>query len=414
MDDFLWGTATASYQVEGGNTNNDWWEWEKSGKIKTGDSALIACNHYNLYKEDFQLIKFLSNNAYRFSVEWSRIEPRRGEFNEKEILHYVDMLRELKRLNIEPVLTLHHFTIPTWFRDMGGFFNEDSPKIFANYVRHVVPYFSDYVKYWITINEPMVLSSLGYFLGMWPPGDKDFGKTVKVSRNLILCHMEANKAIKENKSDAQVSVAQHILIFEPDNKWNPFDSSIAKFNNFMLNYAFLDALTKGRIPYPFSKGKFYSDLENSIDYIGLNYYTRVFVKFTPKGLFKEAERNMPKNDFNQYIYPEGIERVIVNLANRYGLRIMVTENGIADREDKWRSEYILKTVESMKNAVKRGANIFGYMFWSLMDNFEWNEGYSMKFGLFEVDFKTQERKPRKSAYTYKEVVTKYKNGLKQD
>lgn len=413
MQEFLWGTATASYQVEGGIQNNDWWEWEKAGRIKTGDSAIVACDHYNRYKDDFRLTKFLENNAYRFSIEWSRIEPERGKFDEKAIEHYLEMLKELKNLGIEPILTLHHFTIPLWFKEMGGFLNEESPKIFADYIKNIVPYFKDYVNYWITINEPMILSSLGYFLGKWPPGEHSALNTFKVSKNLLLSHMEANKIIKENRSGAQVSIAHHILIFEPDKLWNPLDGAIARFNNFILNYSFLDALTTGKITYPFSRGEFYSDLKNSIDFIGLNYYTRVFVKFSLRGLFREAERKMPKNDFNQYIYPEGIERVLVNLAKRYGLRIMITENGIADREDKWRSEYILKTVESMKNAVKKGVDIFGYMFWSLMDNFEWNEGYSMKFGLFEVNFETQERKPRKSAFTYRDIAKKFKKGLKE-
>ncbi len=414
MDNFLWGTATASHQVEGGNTNNDWWEWEKAGHIKTGDSSLIACDHYRRFREDFRLVKELNNNSYRFSIEWSRIEPEPGKFNEKEIQHYVEMLQELRALQIEPVLTLHHFTIPTWFSKMGGFLNDKSPEIFSRFVAYVVPFLKDYVNYWITINEPMVLSTLGYFLGMWPPGERSFSLTTRVAKNLLLCHMNANRIIKEIKSSSQVSIAHNMLIFEPNNSFNPLDRAIAGFNSFIFNHSFLDAIHSGRIPYPISRGEFYSDLRDSIDYIGLNYYTRVFVKFTVKGLFREGERDMPKSDFNQYIYPEGIERLLIDLHTRYGKKIMITEHGIADKEDRWRGEVLKKTVEAMKRSTKRGVNIIGYMHWSLMDNFEWNEGYSMKFGLYEVDFETQERKPRKSAEVYKQIAVEYKNGLKEE
>jgi len=406
MEKFLWGTATSSHQVEGGNFYNDWWEWEKLGKIKTKDSSHPACDHYNRYREDFELIKFLNNNSYRFSIEWSRIEKREGEFDEKEIEHYVDMLRELRKLNIEPILTLHHFTIPMWFKEKGGFLNEESSKIFKAFVERVVPYFKDYVKYWITINEPIILAILGYMFGWWPPGEKSFKKSMKVIRNLILSHMEAYKVIKTNRKESSVSIAHNMMLFYPYRNFF-LDKKVVSYLSNLYNNLFLDALTTGVIKRPFGKNEFYSDLKDSIDFIGVNYYTRIFVRFHPLKIFQERKKKgVVLTDFGYEYYPEGLYEILLNL-KRYRKRILITENGIADKEDKLRGDFIKKSIDAIKRAKEKGVDVFGYMYWSLMDNFEWLEGYSMKFGLFEVNFETLERKPRNSAYVYRDMVKSY-------
>ncbi len=405
MDNFLWGVATSSHQVEGGNFYNDWWEWEKMGKIKTNDSSHPACDHYHLYKEDFKLIKFLNNNAYRFSIEWSRIEKEEGKFDEKEIEHYVDMLKELKKLNIEPLLTLHHFTIPIWLKEKGGFLNPESIDYFKRFVDKVVPYFKDYVKYWVTINEPVVLALLGYFFGWWPPGEKNLKKGLKVIKNLILSHMYANIIIKENRSDSLVSIAHNMMLFYPYRNFF-MDKFLVNKVSPIYNDLILDALTSGYIKKPVGNNEFYSDLKDSIDYIGVNYYTRAFVEFHPFKLYNEKKRkDAILTDFGYEYYPEGIYEILSNL-KKYNKKIIITENGIADKEDKLRGEFITKSIEAIKKAKKEGLDIAGYFYWSLMDNFEWVEGYSMKFGLYEVDFKTLERKIRKSAYIYKDICEK--------
>lgn len=406
MNKFLWGTATSSHQVEGGNFYNDWWKWEKMGKIKTKDSSHPSCDHYHRFKEDFKLIKFLKNNSYRFSIEWSRIEKEEGVFDEREIQHYIEMLQELKKLNIEPILTLHHFTIPLWFKKKGGFLNNDAPKIFKNFVERVVPYFKNYVKYWITINEPIVLAVLGYLFGWWPPGERSFRKTMKVIRNLLLSHMEAYKTIKRNKENSFVSIAHNMMLFYTYRNFL-LDKKVSSYLSRLYNDLFIDALITGVIKKPFGRNEFYSDLKNSLDFMGVNYYTRVFVKFHPFKIFSEVKRKgAVLTDFGYEYYPEGLYEVLMNLKD-YGKEILITENGIADREDKLRGDFIKKSVEAVKKAIEGGVKVFGYIYWSLIDNFEWLEGYSMKFGLFEVDFKTLERKPRKSAYIYREIQESY-------
>lgn len=405
MNNFLWGTATSSHQVEGGNFYNDWWEWERLGKIKTKDSSHPSCNHYNLYKEDFKLIKDLSNNAYRFSVEWSRIEKEEGKFDEKEIEHYVDMLKELKRLNIEPLLTLHHFTIPIWLYKKGGFLNENFLSFFERFVKKVVPYFKDYVKYWVTINEPTIIGLLGYLFGWWPPGEKNFKKCFMAIKNLVLAHMKAKNIIKQEREDSFISIAHNMMIIEPFRK-NFLDKFIANKLSYIYNYLVLDALTSGIMKKPLGDNEFYSDLKDSIDYIGVNYYTRTFLSFHPfKLINQKIKKDTTLTDFGYEYYPEGIYEILISL-NKYNKPIIITENGIADKEDKLRGDFIRKSIESIKRAKIKGANILGYFYWSLMDNFEWIEGYSMRFGLYEVDFKTLERRRRSSALIYKEICEK--------
>lgn len=400
--EFLWGTATAAHQVEGGNYYNDWWLWEKTGRIKTGDSSDPACDHYHLFREDFQLIKFLNNNAYRFSVEWSRIEKEEEKFDEKEIEHYVEMLQELKRLHIEPVLTLHHFTLPIWLAEKGGAENSDFPRYFARFVKRVVPAFKDYVHYWITINEPVVLAVLGYLFGEWPPGIKSFRRMAKVGRNLLYAHRDAYLAIKEQSPSALVSIAHNMQNFYPSSFWNPVDVVLAKTVDRYYNFSFLETLIDGKIRRPFGKGERDSSLQETLDYIGLNYYTRAFLHFGFKG-FQEVKKKALRNDFGWEVYPQGIYEILVRL-KPLGKGIMITESGTADQEDKIRPRYLRDIISWMRKASQEGVKTIGYMHWSLMDNFEWLEGYSMRFGLFEVDFKTQERKPRQSAYVYREIA----------
>ncbi len=405
MEKFFWGTATSSHQVEGGNFYNDWWEWEKMGKIKTNDSSNPSCDHYHLYKDDFKLIKFLNNNSYRFSIEWSRIEKEEGKFDEKEIEHYIDMLKELKKLDIEPFLTLHHFTIPIWLKEKGGFLNPDSVEYFSRFVRKVIPYFKDYVNYWITINEPVVLAVLGYIFGWWPPGEKSIKKAFKVVKNLILSHNRAYTIIKEEKEESLVSIAHNMQLFYPYRKFF-LDKRLANYLSELYDFKFLDCLYEGVIKKPFGGNEVISSLKDSFDFIGVNYYTRAFVKFHPFKIFSEAKRkDAILTDFGYEYYPEGLYEILVNL-KKYNKKIIVTENGIADREDKLRGEFIRKSIDALKRAKKDGVDIIGYFYWSLMDNFEWAEGYSMKFGLYEVDFKTLERKIRNSAYIYKEICEK--------
>lgn len=401
---FLWGTATASHQVESGNFYNDWYLWEKEGKIKTGDSAHPSCEHNLRYKDDFDLIKFLNNNSYRFSIEWSRIEKEEGIFDENEIEHYLNMLKEMKIRDIEPILTLHHFTIPQWLYHKGGFENTEFPEYFSRFVKKVVPYYKEFTNYWITINEPVIIALMGYILGDWPPGVKNRKRAFSVLKNLAFAHAKAYDIIKEEKKESLVSIAHNLMIFEPAT-WNPLDHLICRLLDSWFNMAFLKTLIEGNLYPPIGKGKFYPELKNKLDYIGVNYYTRAFFKFGIKGLAEYKRKNVPRSDFGFEIYPEGLYEVLMRL-KPFGLPVMITENGMADKKDIYRPDFLKTTLKSVYRAIQEGIDILGFMHWSLMDNFEWVEGYSMRFGLFEVDFQTQERKPRKSALLYKELATK--------
>ncbi len=398
---FLWGTATASHQVESGNFYNDWWLWEKEGKIKTGDSAHPSCEHNLRYKEDFYLIKFLNNNSYRFSIEWSKIEKEEGVFDENEIEHYLNMLKEMKIRDIEPILTLHHFTIPQWLYHKGGFENPEFPEYFSKFVSKVVPYYKELANYWITINEPVIVALMGYIFGDWPPGIKNRKRAFSVLKNLAFAHAQAYDIIKEKKKDSLVSIAHNLMIFKPAT-WNPLDYMVCHLLDSWFNMAFLKTITEGRIYSPIGKKEFHPELKNKLDYIGVNYYTRSFFKFGIRGFAEYKRKNVPRSDFGFEIYPEGLYEVLMRL-KPFGLPVMITENGMADKKDLYRPDFLKTSLKSVSRAIKEGVDILGYMHWSLMDNFEWVEGYSKKFGLLETDFKTQERKPRGSAYLYQKA-----------
>ncbi|GFP43813.1 beta-glucosidase, partial [Candidatus Hakubella thermalkaliphila] len=353
------------------------------------------------YKEDFDLIKFLNNNSYRFSIEWSRIEKEEGKFDQNEIEHYVNMLREMKIRDIEPVLTLHHFTIPQWLYQKGGFENPQFADYFSRFVSKVVPYYKEFTNYWITINEPVIIALMGYIFGDWPPGVKDRKRAFSILRNLVFSHAKAYDIIKEEKKESLISIAHNMTILKPATR-NPLHHIASCTLNNWFNMAFLKTLTEGSIYPPIGNKSFHSELKNKLDFIGLNYYTRAFLKFTIKGVAEFKRKNVPRSDFGFEIYPEGLYEILMKLKS-FGLPVMITENGIADHEDKYRPDFLKKSLLAVSRAIKKGLDILGYLHWSLMDNFEWVEGYSMKFGLFETNFLTQERKPRESAYIYQKA-----------
>lgn len=378
---FLWGTSTSSYQVEGG-IKSDWSEWEKSSarieqlkKENKNPEEFInktACNQYLLYKTDFDLAKQLHNNSHRFSVEWARIEPEEGRFDEKEINHYKKVIKALKSRRLEPFLTAYHFTLPLWISDEGGWLNKKSVKYFEDYVSRISSEFND-VRFWITINEPMILLYRGYIEGSWPPAYRNPVKAYKALRNLIQAHKNAYKIIHED-TKAKVGIASNIIYFR----------GLYKMIDYLFNWHFLNKIN------------------NHQDFIGLNYY--MSNSFPSSSRFKRSEMGWE-------ICPEGLYPILKHLRG-YNLPIYITENGIADSNDVQRDEYILKHLFQIHRAISEGVDVKGYFHWSLIDNFEWECGFAKKFGLCEVDFKTMKRKPRNSFYTYKKICAK--NGISRD
>ncbi len=413
-DDFLWGAATSAYQVEGNNIYSDWWEWEQAGHTEPSKDA---CDHYARYKGDFQLAKELGHNAHRLGVEWSRLEKEEGKWDNSEWDHYKDVIAELTRLSIEPVLTLHHFTIPLWLARQDGWANEKTPVLFSRFAAKAAKELGKNVRYWITINEPNILAFLAYFMGIWPPGKKDFHEALLVLRNLLRGHVLSYKAIKENFNgnhtggDVKVGTAMAVTAFHPCSYFSIPDRLSVFARERLHNHSFINSAIMGKTLIPgLPKEKL--PCKNTVDFIGLNYYFRQFVRHDrsfvkkPLGDICSLEHHPeagPATDMGWEIYPEGLYEVARSF-RRYNLPLVVTENGLATKDDTVRQKYIKDHLVQLLKAINEGIPIKGYLHWSLLDNFEWAEGYSKKFGLVEVDFSTQKRTVRDSARYYSDVI----------
>lgn len=401
-ENFYWGAATASYQVEGGIENCDWAKAARDGRVP---ECGRACDHYNQYENDFDLAVELGHNAHRFSIEWARIEPEAGKFNQDEIEHYRQVLQALKQRVITPYMTLWHFTLPQWFVDRGGFEHKDSPKIFARYARFVIEQLGDEINRVTTMNEPMVLLDLGWRKGNWPPfkkfnlgsfftrthsGDNEQNRPdvsnlyiftyFTVLKNLIKAQKLAYQAIKQVNKDIDVSLVKHTIAYDHDGRL--FNRFRAWFQDRFFNHSFLKRVAP------------------HVDSFGLNYY-----HYVPFG--SEIER---KTDMGWNFAPEHIYEALLVLW-RYRKPIFVSEAGIADHDDSDRAEYIEKQIVGVKKALEEGIDVRGHLYWSLMDNYEWALGFDKKFGLIEIDYETLERKVRPSAWRYKELIKQYSKNI---
>jgi beta-glucosidase len=400
--DFLWGAATSAYQVEGNNTKSDWWQWER----KSGVAGLSrqACRHYEFFEQDFDLAVSLNHNSHRLSVEWSRIEPQQGFFAEEEITHYKKVISALNKRNLEPVVTLSHFTIPQWFADMGGWKNKSAVNFFLRFVRKTVSALAPNVRFWITINEPLVYVYHSYMLGVWPPQEKSLFAAQKVTATLVDAHIKSYRLIRDlykesNLNRPWISIAKNIQAFEPciSSIRNKIATAI---RDRVYNFDFLDKLMRAQ----------------TLDFIGVNYYSRNLVElygWWPKNFAMDCCRmnhsRLRKNSLGWDIYPKGLYDMLIKL-NRYNLPIMITENGICTDDDGLRWDFIREHLSAIHKAIEDGVNVTGYLYWSLLDNFEWDKGFAPRFGLIDVDYDTFKRTVRESAYKYAQVC---KSGILQ-
>jgi beta-glucosidase len=406
---FLWGTATASHQVEGGNANNDWWDWEQqSGRIRDGSRSGLACDHYHLYQEDFRLLADLGQNAHRLSIEWSRIEPTRGAFDLDEIRHYRHVLESLRSLGIEPIVTLHHFTNPRWLAERGGWETPDVVDRFERYVRKVVQATGDLVRYWVTINEPVVYATMGYLAGAWPPGKRSVSLLVNVLQNMVAGHARAARVIREtsSRSDVKVGVAHHLRVFDPYRRLVPGDHFVARLGEVFFNRVVFDSILQGTYRFPVGRGPVL-DGQDSVDFIGLNYYSREMATLDfrrPSSLFGSffAHPRNPKTAAGWEIYPEGVYRILKFLGT-FGKPILITENGVADDNDELRPGFLLSHLAEIHRAMAEGVTVEGYLHWSALDNFEWSEGRRLRFGLVHVDYETLRRTVKPSGELYASI-----------
>lgn len=416
-DGFLWGAATSSHQVEGGNENNDWWKWEKEGKVK--EQSGRASNQYELFKSDFKLAHSLKHNAHRFSLEWSRIEPEEGNFRKNAIAHYREAIKNLRSLRIEPIVTINHFTLPAWFYEKGGWTGKGSARAFAAFARKVAEELGEHVTYWLTLNEPTGNIHGAYITGTWPPGKKSNKEAAKAFVGVLKAHCLAYKAIhkvyKEKGWRApMVSVAKFSLSYSPCRPNSIWDRLATRIRNYYVNRLLIESLIKGYCVAPGIPPTLLP-VKRSLDFIGLNYYTRDYVHFaglTSLNVFGgyicstlHHENSGKRNFLKWEIYPEGFYRMLMEVA-RYGLPILVTENGICTNDDNDRIDFIEQHLKEAGRAIKDGAPVFGYLYWSLLDNFEWTHGYGPRFGLIEVDYATQRRTVRPSARIYADIIKK--------
>lgn len=402
-EELVLGVASSATQIEGSDKRNSWYDWYKKGYIKDGSSPLRANDHYNLYKEDIDLMAQMGIKYYRLGIEWSRIEPTRGVFNNGEIKHYRDLLTYMLDSGITPLLTLHHFTNPMWFENMGGFENDACVEIFLHYVKKITESLGDLVSEYITVNEPNVYAVNGYFFGAWPPGKQNIKLMSKVLTNMAKCHISAYNLIHDIRKqmgydDTKVSYAVHMRVFEPKDEKSVYQRFASKKLEQYFQTAIVKAMTLGECVKPIKKLGVAKGLYS--DFIALNYYTRS----TVTGFEDGVKENSPVNDLGWEIYPEGLEICAKKLYDIAPMPIYVTENGTCDNTDDFRIKYIyehLKVISKSELPFKR------YYHWCFTDNFEWLEGESAKFGLVKVDYSTQERTIKKSGEFYSEVIKKH-------
>lgn len=412
---FLWGVATSSYQFEGNNTNSQWSEWERTGHIRTGERSGLACDWWAHAERDFDLAQAMGVNALRLSLEWSRIEPRPGEWDDHALARYRQMLQGLRDRGITPLVTLHHFTNPLWFEQRGDFLARSSVKLFARYTTKVVETLGDLCDFWCTVNEPNVYAIIGYQLGDFPPGRR--GAILSVIRalgNMARAHAAAYRAIHALQPGAQVGWAHNFNIFDPLNPKSALDRFETRLQDNVFNAFFPDAVRRGRVGFPVNlwAGNLRA-VRGTCDFVGINVYYRDLVHFdltNPLELFgrRTVHAGAPRGDPGVgapggEIYPQGIARIARRVA-AFGKPVYVTESGVADATDRLRPWVVAQAVGAAHAARAQGVDLRGYFHWSLVDNFEWTQGWAQRFGLVELDHLTQVRTARPSAALYAAIA----------
>ena len=354
---FLWGSVTSAYQVEGGNLNSDW-------EVLFSPKAGAACEHYRRFEEDFDLAKSLNQNAHRLSIEWARIEPEKGRFDEREVAHYRQVLQALRQRGIRPLVTLHHFTNPLWVFERGGWENADTVGYFESYVRYVVTQLKDLCDFWVTINEPTVYAAEGYLFGHWLPAKHDPLAAALVLKHLFAAHRAVYRMIHLIQPKAQVGIAHQMSYL----RLPVASQTLTALEEKVLEWAAPQ------------------------DFLGINYYKAI-----------GKVNDLPKNDLDWAIYPQGLAEILLKVKD-FKLPIYITENGIADADDDQRADFIADHLAAVWRAVKEGADVRGYFHWSLLDNLEWARGFEPRFGLVEVNYENMERTVRPSAKVYARIA----------
>ena len=401
---FLLGAATSAHQIEGG-THNDWTAWETgrypdgSPHVRDGATTARAADSWNLWRADLAALQLMGANVYRLGIEWSRLEPTPGAWDAAAAARYREMFAGLRAAGIAPMVTLYHFTLPTWVAERGGWEWEGMPAALAAFAGRAGAAFGDLVDWWCTLNEPNVLVAKSYLAGQWPPGVRDPARGARVLAATMRAHGAMTRALRaEDRADAdadghatRIGIAHNVRLFDPATA-NPIDSLVAGVADWFYNEAFLDAVTLGRVRVVLPKvvdiDEASPELAGSFDYLGLNYYTRDLVYGDlggPTPYRAAAVPGRPRNDLGWEIYPEGLYRLLKRYAGR-GWPLLVSEAGVADSRGVWRADFLRSHIYAADRARAEGVNVIGFIYWSLIDNFEWSHGYHGHFGLYAIDF----------------------------
>lgn len=396
--DMLIGTATASLQIEGGDRANNWYDWAQlPGTIADGSTPLRATDHWVRWRKDTALMAELGMQTYRMSLEWSRIEPKPGDFDRAAIARYREEVEAIRAAGIVPLVTLHHFSHPSWFQGLGAFTSPHAPDRFLRFVEVVVEALGDLVTDWVTINEPNVYAVQAHLFGEAPPGTRDWGAVRATLRHMAIAHCRAYRRIHELLPEARVGFAHHARVFAPRNRWNPLHRVMSVLDRALFQDLLADAMLGGRFPRLLGRAPADVTPGRYYDYLGLNYYSRSAVRGIDDGTFPGA----PVNDLGWEIYPEGLVEVARDLHERYPAPIWVTENGTADARDAFRARFVH---EHLRAAATSALPFERYYHWCFVDNWEWAEGEEPRFGIVALDFETQERTPRDSARFLQAVI----------
>lgn len=423
---FLWGASASAFQTEGIETvdgktiQNSWTAWEEEiiskdgilqSRIPVEKRVGYACHHWTRYPQDFQLAKDIGLNAYRFSLEWSKIEPQKGVFDEGAMQHYIEYVKEMLAKGLVPIITLFHHTCPLWFNaHHGGFEDERNNVLFIEYALYVFRAFNNAgllkdVKMWVTLNEPVGYALASYMYAKLPPGKRyRFRRSGTVAKNMLEIHVTLYDVFKQIDPDVQVGLTHIMQPIQPYYAWNPFDQLVAKMFDYLVNDVIFPYFKTGHFNWLWLIKGYNPDAIGKIDFIGVNYYSHTLIKMFKESVRPDEKLSDPhENKPGKALYPEGLY-ISLQKAAQLEIPIFVTENGFATEKSELREEYIKKHLYVIYKALQEGMDIRGYFFWTLTDCFGWNGLINSKHGIYQVDFTTQERTLRESARAYLERV----------
>jgi beta-glucosidase len=395
--------------VEGHASGNDWWDWEqKPGKIHDGTTSGAAADWWNgRAEEDLRRAAALGQNAHRLSLEWSRLEPEPGRWDDAAFARYADILRCARQVGLEPLVTLHHFTLPRWLARRGAWLAADAAQCFESYALECARRLGSLIGFWATQNEPNVLGYAAYADGRWPPGHRNPLSLMRALRAMLEAHARAYRALHAQQANARVGIVLSLPVFDPFQP-RALDRAAAHAQRWAFNGMLLEALGSGRLLPPLGMGRSVRWLARSFDWLGVNYYGRYRVAFdlrAARELFGRRDASTTVHtEWNDWGEPcaEGLTRQLLALG-RFGVPLYVTENGIFDNHDRRRPQFLREHIAAVRAAIGAGADVRGYFHWTLVDNFEWAEGWSARFGLFALDARTQQRTLRPSGELYAEI-----------